>query len=453
MMEKEFDHMPISHLVFRLGIPAMLAQFVNVLYSVIDRIFVGHIPDVGTLAIAGIGVCSPILTAITAFASLIGIGGASVMSFSVGKRDRQSAKSALSNSFVLLTVISVFLTAVLLIFQKPILYLLGCSDTLYPYAGQYFSLYAFGTTASLIGLGMTQFVLAQGYSRLGMAAVIIGSLTNMILDPVFIFLFQMGIRGAALATVVSQILVALFIMCILLRKQTEIPLTLLPFQKKIVCRLLYIGSLPFMVTLLENMFLMILNVTLRRYGGSKGDMYITCATIVQSFIVFAFNPGYGLSQGCGTLYAYHYGAGNYKKVMQTFKWVLIVCGIYMTGLCIFSQTIPEVFARLFLQDESFIPFASDCIRKYSAGLFILAVQYSFVDGLTSMGLVKYAMPIFLFRRFVYVAAIFIIPMFLPLNQVFWSETIGDIVGAFVSIFVFLFIIRPKIRELMNYKPC
>ncbi len=205
-MEKEFDHMPISHLVFRLGVPAMLAQFVNVLYSVVDRIFVGHIPDVGALAIAGIGVCSPILTAITAFASLIGIGGASVMSFSVGKRDKDSAKIALSNSFLILTIISLLLTAILLVFQRPILYLLGCSDTLYPYAKEYFNLYALGTIASLIGMGMNQFVLAQGYSKLGMLAVIIGAFTNTVLDPLFIFFFHMGIRGAALATVTSLLL-------------------------------------------------------------------------------------------------------------------------------------------------------------------------------------------------------------------------------------------------------
>lgn len=448
MIKKEFDQISIPKLVIKLGIPSMLAQFINVLYSVIDRIFVGHIPQVGSLAIAGIGVSAPILTSITAFASLIGIGGASVMSFSMGSKKDKEAEAAIGNSLILLIILSVILTLLLTIFQKTLLYFLGCSDTLYPYAGFYFKIYLLGTPAVLLGLGMNQFVIAQGHSKAGMIAIVFGAVTNTILDPVFIFLFHFGICGAAIATVTAQWITAIFVFSILLQRKIEIPLKFVPLQKEIIRRLLYIGSLPFMVTLLENMFLMILNMVLRKYGGDHGDEYIACSTVVQSFIVFAFNPGYGLSQGCGTLYAYHYGAGNYKKIMQVFQWVLIVCGIYMTILCILSQEIPEFFAGLFLQDPSLIPEAAQCIRKYSAGLFILAVQYSFVDGLTSMGLIKYAMPIFAFRRIIYAFSILILPIILPLNQVFWSETIGDVIGSLVSIFAFCFFIRPKIKQQM-----
>lgn len=186
MIKKEFDQIPIPKLVIRLGILSMLAQFINVLYSVIDRIFVGHIPQVGSLAIAGIGVSAPILTSITAFASLIGIGGASVMSFSMGRKKDKEAEAAIGNSLILLIILSVILTLLLTIFQKTLLYFLGCSDTLYPYAGSYFKIYLLGTPAVLLGLGMNQFVIAQGHSKAGMIAIVFGAVTNTILDPVFI---------------------------------------------------------------------------------------------------------------------------------------------------------------------------------------------------------------------------------------------------------------------------
>lgn len=363
----------------------------------------------------------------------------------MGRKKDKEAEAAIGNSLILLIILSVILTLLLTIFQKTLLYFLGCSDTLYPYAGSYFKIYLLGTPAVLLGLGMNQFVIVQGHSKAGMIAIVFGAVTNTILDPVFISFWNLRCSYCNCNCSMDYRYICFFI---LLQRKIEIPLKFVPLQKEIIRRLLYIGSLPFMVTLLENMFLMILNMVLRKYGGDHGDEYIACSTVVQSFIVFAFNPGYGLSQGCGTLYAYHYGAGNYKKIMQVFQWVLIVCGIYMTILCILSQEIPEFFAGLFLQDSSLIPEAAQCIRKYSAGLFILAVQYSFVDDLTSMGLVKYAMPIFAFRRIVYVLSILILPIVLPLNQVFWSETLGDVIGSLVSIFAFCFLIRPKIKQQM-----
>ena len=448
-MEKEFDTLPIRTLVLHLGIPAMAAQFFNILYSIVDRIFIGHMIN-GETAIAGIGVCAPILNSITAVSSLVGIGGASILSISMGRHNRKTAQKTINTALFLLICFSALLTINLWIFAKPILYFLGCSDTLYPYAGSYFRTYIVGTAAVLLGLGMNQFILAQGLAKQGMISVVLGAVINTILDPIFIFALDMGIKGAAIATVIGQIAAMFYVLLMLCGEQVEIRLAAPKPDIHNACRILQIGFLPCLIVLLENILMIVLNVTLRKYGGDTlGKDYITCATVVQSFMVFIYSPGYGFTQGCGTLYGYNYGAGNYKRVMQTFQWVLIVCAVYMGAIALLSQTIPTLFVRIFLKDEHLISLASKCIRRYAAGLLGVAVQYAFVDGLTAMGKIKYAMPLSLFRRFLYIGAVLIIPGFLPLDTVFWAETICDIGGAMVTLAMFFVIIKPALKAEMG----
>ncbi len=441
-MEKEFDTLPVRTLVFRLGIPAMAAQFFNILYSIVDRIFVGHMTN-GETAIAGIGVCAPILNSVTAFASLIGIGGASILSISMGKRDYKTAQKTIKTAFFLLSCLSILLTICLLVFARPILFAFGCSETLFPYAKSYFGTYVVGTAAMLLGLGLNQFVLAQGLSRQGMISVVIGAAINTLLDPVFIFIFNLGVKGAAIATVLGQIGSMVYVLSLLSGSRAEIKLATPKLDIRNAGQILYVGFLPFLIVLLENLLMIVLNITLRKYGG---DDYITCATVVQSFMVFVYSPGYGFTQGCSTLYGYNYGARNYKRVMDTFHWVLIVCAIYMGIISILSQTIPTMFVHIFLQDERLISLASVCIQRYAAGLLGVAVQYAFVDGLTAMGQVKYAMPLSLFRKILYIGAVLLIPLFLPLDLVFWAETICDLGGAAVTLVVFIMIIKPNLKK-------
>lgn len=449
-METKFDTLPIPSLVLRLGVPAMLAQFFNILYSIVDRIFVGHISDYGNLALASIGVCAPALTALTAFASLIGIGGASVMSISMGRREPAAAQRAISTSFSLLLSVSVVLTLVLLLLEKPLLFQLGCSHALYPYASAYFQTYVLGTAASLVGLGMNQFILAQGFARRGMVAVILGAMVNTVLDPVLIFGCRLGIRGAALATVLAQLCVLVFVLHFLLGERAAIPLRIQGLQWGMAQRILSIGCLPFFIVLLDNLLMILLNATLQQYGGDTlGDQYISCAAVVQSFMVLAYYPAQGITTGCGTLYSYHFGAGNIQKVMAVFRWVLLLCASFMGVLLVVSQTIPEVFARLFLQDETLLPLAADCIRRYAAGLLGVAVQYAFVDGLTAMGQTRYALPISFFRKGLFILCVFLLPRILPLKEIFWSAAISDLVGATVTVVVFLRLISPRLQKSME----
>lgn len=242
--EKQFDTLPIKTLVFKLGIPAMFAQFFNILYSIVDRIFVGNISGVGELSLASIGVCAPALTLISAFAYLVGIGGSSAMSISLGKKDEESAQNTINNAFVMLIGISITVTIIALILKKDLLFLLGCSEAMYPFADKYFTIYVLGTILSLCGLGMNQFILAQGFAKTGMVSVIIGALTNVILDPIFIFYFDMGISGAALATVISQFLTMIYVFWFLFNK-TPIRIHLGGYDIKIMYRIFSIGIMSF----------------------------------------------------------------------------------------------------------------------------------------------------------------------------------------------------------------
>lgn len=451
-MEQDFDKVPISKLVLKLGIPTMFAQFFNILYSIADRAFVGNITHDGETALAAIGICAPVLTAVTAFSSLVGVGGASVMSISVGKKDLRSAEIAVNNAFILLFCISLVITVLSLIFTKPLLYALGCSDAMYPYARVYFRIYITGTAAVLCGTGMNQFILAFGNAKRGMMAVMLGAVVNTILDPIFIYGFNMGIKGAAAATVIAQLCVLIYVLLFLLSDKAVFKLKFSQLDCPIVKQILKIGSLPFFIMLFDNLLVISLNFMLRKCGGSiTGDRYISCAAVVQSFMVLVFYPAQGITTGCGTLYSYHYGEGNYDKVIRIFKYVFILCAGYMLLLCAAAQLIPEMFARIFIKDGDALVLSAACIQKYTLGLLGIAVQYAIVDGLTAMGQIRFALPISFFRKILYILCVFIIPAFCPLENIFYAETVSDIAGAIVTVTIFLIIIVPKLRLKMNFK--
>ncbi len=275
-MEHEFDKISISKLVLKLGVPAMLAQFFNILYSIVDRAYVGHMETGGDIALASIGICAPLLTAITAFSSLVGIGGASVMSISIGRKDDRSARLAINNANILLFCIAVIITVLSLIFAKSLLYALGCSDTMYSYASGYFKIYVIGTVAVLCGTGMNQFILAFGKAKRGMIAIMIGAIVNTILDPIFIYAFDMGINGAAIATVIAQFCVLFYVLSFLFSDKAPIQLRFFPLDSRIVRQIFTIGSLPFLIMVFDNLLIVSLNFVLRKYGGELlGDQYIS----------------------------------------------------------------------------------------------------------------------------------------------------------------------------------
>lgn len=436
----------VRSLVLRLGVPAMVGQVFNLLYSIVDRVFVGRIPLTGEQALAAIGICAPALTAVTAFAYMVGIGGASLMSISLGQGNQRRAEQALGNAFWLLVGIAAAVTAVLLPLRRPLLYLLGCSDALYPYASAYFTLYILGTPASLLGVGMNQFLLAQGFARQGMVAVVLGALTNLVLDPVLIFGFHLGVQGAAAATVLAQCGMAVYVVFQLCRRRMPVRLRFHRLRAALCRRIVAVGSMSFLITLLDNLIIILLNIVLRRYGGAQGDAWITCATVVQSFLTIVFCPAQGITTGCGTIFSYHYGAGQEQKVRQAFLWVFVLCGGCIGLLELAVQLAPAWFAGLFLRDGALLAMASVCLRRYTLGLLGVAVQYALVDSLTAMGKVRYAFPLSVFRKLLYVVCLFVLPRLGGVAAVFYAGTVSDLLGASFSAAVFFGVVWPRLRR-------
>lgn len=447
--ERLLDETSIRTLILQLGIPAMLGQFFNILYSIVDRIFVGKIPGIGETALASIGVCAPALTAISAFAYMVGIGGASSLSICLGRKDPQRAKAMLGNAVFLLVVISLAVTALLLLFKQPLLYLLGCSDTMYPYASSYFTLYVLGTLAALMGTGMNQFLLAQGFAREGMISVVLGAVVNACLDPLLIFGCGMGIAGAAVATVAAQCCMALYVIGRLRSTKVPIRFHICRPQWALCWRILTIGSMSFLITILDNLIIILLNIMLRQYGGASGDQLITCATVVQSFLTIVFCPAQGIITGCSTIFSYHYGAGHYQKIRQTFLGVFVLCALYIGALQIAVQLAPQAFVGLFLPEGALSQQAADSLRLYTLALLGVAVQYALVDGLTAMGKVRWAFPLSIFRKLIYVLCIFLLPTVVDIRYIFSAGSISDAIGASFSAIVFFLVIVPRLKKELS----
>ncbi len=408
--EELLERSPVPQAILRLGIPAMLGQFFNILYSIVDRIFAGRIPGAGGIALASIGVCAPALTAVSAFAYMVGIGGASLMSISLGEGNAKRARETIGNALALLLAISIAVTVALLALRRPLLHLLGCSEAMYPYARSYFTIYICGTAASLCGVGLNQFLLAQGFAKEGMAAVVLGAVANVILDPLLIFGLGMGVAGAAVATVLSQCLMALYVILRLRRPEVPVRLAFAKLQARLARRIVAVGSMSFLITLMDNLIVVLLNVVLRRYGGpGRGDELITCAAVVQSFMTIVFCPAQGITSGCGTLFGYNYGRRDYGKIRQAFLGVFLLCGAYMCLLELCVQLFPRLFVGLFLSDAALIGQASACVRMYTLMLPGVAVQYALVDDLTAMGKLRYALPLSMFRKLLYVACVLTLP--------------------------------------------
>ena len=285
-LENDLGRDDIKKLVWRIAIPSMLAQFVSVLYSIVDRMYIGNIPDVGSVALAGAGVCGPVVTMVGSVAFWVGIGGSPLMSMKMGQGDMKTAKKILANSFLLLAVASVLLVALIYPFREPMLRYFGASDTTYPYANTYFSIYLTGTFFALMATGMNQFIISQGFAKTGMYSVVLGAALNIILDPIFIFGLHMGVSGAAVATVISQMASCAFVLRTLFGKNMPVRITFGSYSWRLIRRVLTIGFTPFIIIAMDNVMIITMNAILQKYGGAeRGDLLITCATIAQSFML------------------------------------------------------------------------------------------------------------------------------------------------------------------------
>lgn len=448
-MENDLGRDPIPKLVLRVALPSMLAQFVSVLYSIVDRMYIGNIPDVGPLALAGAGVCGPIVTMVGSFAFLIGIGGSPLMSIRMGSGDNEAAKKILSNCFLMLCGLSVLLMGAAWATRRPALLLFGASDSTFPFAEKYYTIYLSGTIFALLSTGLNQFIICQGYAQKGMKSVLLGAVLNIILDPIFIFVFKLGISGAAIATVLSQAASCAYVLRFLFGPVPPIRITFGGYDFKLMGRILALGFTPFAIIVMDNLMIIGLNALLQKYGGpEQGDLLIAAATISQSFMLVVTMPMGGITGGTGSILGYNYGAGRPDRILEAQKWILGLCLIYTALLTLAGQLIPAPFVSIFTNDPAVSKLAITAIRICTLGLIPLAVQYVVVDGFTGMGMMRYSLPLSFFRKLVYFIPLFIFPAYFGAMSTFLAEPISDFIAPIVCVIVYL----RRIRFVVGMEP-
>ena len=448
--QNDLGNDPVRQLVLRLAIPSMLAQFVNVLYSIVDRMFIGNIPEVGEVALAGAGVCGPIVTLLSSFAFLVGIGGAPLMAMRQGEDNQEGAEQILANCFVMLVTLAVALTALFIGLRRPMLMWFGASENTFPYANQYLTIYTLGTIFAILTTGLNQFIICQGFSTVAMVTVCIGAVMNIILDPIFIFLFDMGVSGAALATVISQACSCVFVVKFLFSLQARVRITFRGYSWRIMQRVVTFGLSPFVIIATDSILIIAMNTVLQRLGGQeRGDMLITCLTIVQSYMQLVTLPLGGISSGTQPVLSFNFGAKRIDRIKEGYKEILKLAVLFCGVMFVLSQTVSGLFVRIFTRVPEYVELSTWGIRVFTAGILVLAFQYVFVDGFTALGIAKVAVSLSLFRKVTFLACTLSFPMFWGAEAVFAAEPAADIFCGLVTITVYLLSIQRIYRKRME----
>lgn len=440
---------PIGKLLFKLAVPTVVAQLINMLYNVVDRIFIGHMPEVGDLALTGVGVCMPIILLVSAFAALVGSGGAPRASIFMGKKDIDTAERILGACFGLQIVVSLVLTAVLLVWNRALLLAFGASENTIAYATEYMSVYALGTIFVQLTLGMNAFISAQGFTKISMISVIVGAITNIALDPLFIYAFGMGVRGAALATVISQALSTAWVIYFLCSKKTVLRLrtrNLIP-TPKIVLPCLALGSATFIMQASESVISVCFNSSLLNYGG---DLAVGAMAILTSIMQFAMLPPQGIAQGAQPILSYNYGAKNADRVKKAYKTLLAVCVIYSVVLWLAVMLMPRVFVSIFTPDEALIDFAARMLRIYYCGMILFGIQIACQMTFVSLGNAPSSILVAVVRKFVLLLPlIYIVPHLAsdPTTGVYMAEPIADVTAVTFTAILFIFQFKKALKKI------
>ena len=388
---------PLFPLAMKLAIPTALAQAVNVLYAIIDRMFIGHIEGVGDLALAGVGVAAPITTLISSFAVLIGLGGAPIMAMKAGHHEPDQAKAVLSSAFDMLVIEALILTPIFLLSRKSLLWSFGASPETFGYAESYLFWYTLGTPFAILATGLNSYLINQGKSKEGMITVLSGAILNILLDPLFIFTFNLGVKGGAIATIISQAVSACFTIMFLRSRNTPIRLEFHLLRKKtlpLVKKTIVFGLSPFIIISTDSILMIILNMMLQKYGGpGDGDILITCSTIIQSFHLLVMNPIGGITGGCQGMISYNYGAGNTERVKKGILTVQCIATAYTVIMTLVTIFLGRNFITLFTTEAVIIDKAVGLMFIFECMIIPLSFQYNNVDSFTAMGQVAYSLPL------------------------------------------------------------
>ena len=440
---------PIGRLLLKLALPTVAAQLINMLYNIVDRMYIGHIKDVGALALTGVGVCMPLSMIISAFAALVGNGGAPRASIYMGKKDTDTAQKILGNCFSLQIILSIILTIILLIGNKTFLLAFGASENTISYAVNYMNIYAIGTIFVQLTLGMNAFITAQGFAKTGMLSVLIGAVANIVLDPVFIFGMNMGVRGAALATIISQTLSCIWVLSFLFGKKTflKIKPENLRLHAKIILPCVALGSSLFIMQASESIISVCFNSSLLKYGG---DIAVGAMTILTSVMQFAMLPLQGLGQGAQPIMSYNYGAKNNDRVRKTFRLLLKVSFGYSIVLWAIVMLLPQMFAMMFTSDNALLSFTSQALRIYMASMFMFGIQIACQMAFNALGKAKDSIIVAVMRKFILlIPLIYIMPAIFKANQtnaVYMAEPVADFIAVCFTAILFAFEFKKAMKE-------
>lgn len=449
--DKEFlAKEPIGRLLVKLAVPTVAAQMINMLYNIVDRIYIGHIPASGSMALTGVGVCMPLIMIISAFAALVGNGGAPRASILMGKGDKDKAEKILGNCFTTQLIISVILTFVMYIFNRPLLLAFGASENTIEYAVSYMNIYALGTLFVQLTLGMNTFITAQGFAKIGMFSVLIGAVVNIALDPVFIFALDMGVSGAALATIISQACSCVWVLSFLFGKKTTLRIKKenLPLRAGIILPCLALGLSLFIMQASESIISVCFNSSLLKYGG---DVAVGAMTILTSVMQFAMLPLQGLGQGAQPIMSYNYGARNAARVKKAYFLLLKASLCYSVLLWGLVMLLPQIFAGMFTPDAELIAFTKTALRIYMAVMFIFGIQISCQMAFNSLGKAVSSIIVAVMRKFVLlIPLIYIMPHIYTANKayaVYMAEPVADIIAVTFTAVLFSFQFRKALREI------
>lgn len=451
--KNDFTKGSVSGAITKLALPMTAAQLVNILYNIVDRMYIGRLPGVGRLALTGVGLVLPVISIIIGFANLCGTGGAPLCSICRGKGDNEEAEWVQGNSFALLLGMGVVITSLILLFRRPILYLFGASDATFPYADSYLSTYALGTVFVMISLGMNPFINSQGFGRMGMLTVSIGAAVNIVLDPIFIFDFGfgLGVQGAAIATVISQACSAVWVLCFLTGKRTILRLRLsrMRLQMARVARIVSLGTSGFVMALTNSLVQILCNATLQRWGGVQyGDLYVGVMTVINSVREVITMPVSGITQGCQPVLGYNYGAGAYGRVRQGIRFTTAVTMGYSVAVWAVVMLFPAPFIHLFNSDAALIETGVPAFRVYFSIFFCMSLQFIGQSIFVGLGRSRNAIFFSLLRKAFIVAPLTLLLPALGFgyNGVFLAEPISNVVGGLACILTMYFTVYRKLNE-------
>lgn len=441
---------PVGKLLLRLALPTVTAQIINMLYNIVDRMYIGHIPGEGALALTGVGVCMPLIMIVSAFAALIGFGGAPRASIFMGKGDKESAERTLGNCFSAQILLSLVLTMVLFWGNRFFLLAFGASGNTIAYGVNYMNIYAIGTVFVQLTLGMNAFITAQGFAKTGMLSVLIGAVSNIILDPIFIFGMHMGVRGAALATILSQALSCIWVLSFLFGKKTQLKIRRenMRLDKKIILPCLALGVSTFIMQASESVISVCFNSSLLKYGG---DIAVGAMTILTSVMQFAMLPLQGLGQGAQPIISYNYGAGNAGRVKAAFRLLLKCSLFYAVTLWALVMIFPQAFASMFTTDAALLAFTRTALRVYMACMFIFGIQMACQMTFNSLGNAKASIIVAVMRKFVLlIPLIYLLPHLLSIDKtmaVYLAEPVADFFAVLFTAVLFTFQFKKAIEQI------